>query len=156
MFLLVRLRYKVQIDLLRQLGIPLPGNSRIASEAKKQDRYTRRHGPCGNCAAFTQTSRHAHGERVFRGANGYTLQASGALGRSDLYQSIDRQCRGTSLGALGAINAIACVTHDLRGAEQGDQSKKPAIGAKITAPKVCTKIEPITSPKTTHAAVPLR
>ena len=134
--LLSSIRYELQIELLRQIRVPLAGDLRVADHAKKQNRDSRRHAQCWNWTALSHTQQYAHNQRIFGWTNCYTLQTSGALGRPDLQQFVDRQCAGTRLRALGAINTRACVTGDPHRTEQGDQSEEPSVRAKITAPEV--------------------
>ena len=74
--LLISIRYELQIDLLRQIRVPLACDLRVADDAKKQNRDSRGHAPCWDCTALSHTQRHAHDQRLFGWTNCYTLQTT--------------------------------------------------------------------------------
>jgi len=61
--LLFRIRHELEIEMLRQIRVPLASSLRVANHAKKQNRDSRGHAPGRNCAAFLLTRQYAHGHR---------------------------------------------------------------------------------------------
>jgi hypothetical protein len=108
MMLLASIRHKLKINLLRELCIPMARNLVIAHRAKEDDRDPCGHAPGRNSVTLSQTCRHAHGQCIFGRTNCHTLQAPGALGRSNLDELVDWQDRGTGLCALGTVDTGVC------------------------------------------------
>src|ERR1035437_2232877 len=84
MLLLTRVWHKLQIDLLRQICIPMARDLGIAEQAKEDDCDPRSHAPDRDSVTLPQTSRHGHGQRILRRTNRHAFQTPGALSRANL------------------------------------------------------------------------
>ena len=96
----------------------------IADQAKEDDCDPCRHAPGRNSVTLPQTYRHAYHQRILRRTNCHTFQTTGALGRANLDEFVDREDRGTRIGTLRAIDAGVWVARYPGWTEQGGESEE--------------------------------
>ena len=137
----IRVRNELLVRGARDVCGPVACRFRKPYDSEKQNGDSRCHGPGWHHSSRTRLRSRVqnwqrHLQCPFRRADRYALQAPRAFGGLDRDQLVDRQCRGTSLRALRAINAGLFVTADTQGTEYRCDAQQRPVRAEVAAPEV--------------------